>query len=222
MSYSPTKPSASTRRTRIVWSVFIAAMTLTAGLLMLGDTGAPPMTMAVNPVRIGGSVGPVEPRQAPAAAWKGIVVHGSGTAGGDPELLSRQTGGASFHFIIGNGQGMADGSVHVSPAWDLQEMCRHIRPTAPGGLLRAAHDPATLAKSAERASATTISICLVGNGNRRAFTDLQMQELVTLVRALQDRFAIPADRVLLRSDVDGTASPGQYFRQADFEAQLRR
>jgi hypothetical protein len=56
MSYSPTKPSASTRRTRIVWSVFIAAMTLTAGLLMLGDTGAPPMTMAVNPVRIGGEI----------------------------------------------------------------------------------------------------------------------------------------------------------------------
>ena len=49
-----------------------------------------------------------------------------------------------------------------------------------------------------------------------------MQELVTLVRALQDRFSIPADRVLLRGDVDGTANPGQFFRQADFEAQLRR
>lgn len=222
MSYSPTKPHASLRRTRLVWSVFIAAMTLTAGLLMLGDQGAPAMAMAVSPASIGGRTGPVEPRQAPGAEWKGIVIHGSGTAGGDPDLLSRQSGGLLYHFVIGNGQGMTDGAVHVTPAWDRQEATHHIRPSAPGGMLRAATDARSLARSAEQASLGTISICLVGNGNRRAFTELQMQELVTLVRTLQDRFEIPAQRVFLRSDIDGSGSPGQWFRRADFEAQLRR
>lgn len=181
------------------------------------------MAMAVSPVRIGLGADPVEPRFAAPAigAWKGIVIHASATAGGDPDLLHRQAGGSLYHFIIGNGQGMEDGAVHVCPAWDRQRGCEHVQPAAQGGRMGALRDGVARVAAATHANSTSISICLVGNGERRSFTDRQMQELVTLVRALQDRLGIPGRNVLVQSEIDGSSNPGQYFRQAEFESQLR-
>jgi len=65
-----------------------------------------------------------------------------------------------------------------------------------------------------------IHVCLVGNGDRAAPTDAQMQQLLKLVHAMQQRFDIPAERVLLAGNVAPTTSPGLLFPGSAFRAQL--
>jgi N-acetyl-anhydromuramyl-L-alanine amidase AmpD len=67
----------------------------------------------------------------------------------------------------------------------------------------------------------SIAICLIGNGDRRGFTDRQMAQLVNLVRQLQAKLDIPASSVRLHRDLSsGTSSPGRFFTAAQFHEQL--
>ena len=78
------------------------------------------------------------------------------------------------------------------------------------------------AEMADQLNRHGIAICLVGNGDRRPFTDRQIHEAASLVRRLQRELGIPADRVFLHSDVAGVSSPGRYFQAAAFESQILR
>ena len=67
----------------------------------------------------------------------------------------------------------------------------------------------------------TIGICLIGNGDRRPFTDRQMQALIALVRALQQELGLPADTVSLHRELaPEVSSPGRFFAEARLYQQL--
>jgi len=210
-----------TRRTRIVWSAFAAAMTVVTGLLIVSDgrgpngnsAAFPSGFMAATPTVVGRPpANPIMPREASLdqTRWRGILIHHSGAPAGSAETIERQHLGfgyasLGYHFVIGNGHGMNDGVVHVGPRWNRQEPGAHA----------AGAEGAWLNEHA-------IGICLVGNGDRRRFTDRQIRELVSLVRRLQDELDIPASAVRLHADVAAVTSPGRHFPVAEFEAQLLR
>ena len=223
------------RRTK-VWACFVGAMTVATGVLLLGDKGAPRAMAAVNPQVVplnlssaGDGPSLVAPRDLPIAPgmWTSIVIHHSATLGGDAQTLERQhlasgLSGLGYHFVIGNGQGLGDGIVHVGYRWNRQLPGAHVASTAnakgPLGLSRVALTPA----DADHYNRHSIGICLIGNGSRREFTERQMRELVWIVRELQAQMGIPASHVHLHSDLAAIDSPGQFFPSAEFEAQIRR
>jgi len=57
----------------------------------------------------------------------------------------------------------------------------------------------------------SISICLVGDGDRRPFTPAQLRELTELTQSLCRRLGIPENRVLLHSQIAQVSDPGRLF-----------
>ncbi len=138
--------------------------------------------------------------------WLSIMVHHSGAAFGTPETLDREHRAIGLrslghHFVIGNGNGMGDGEVHAGLRWLDQQPGAH----AAGESERAAW-----------ANQHAISICLVGDGNRRGFTEAQIQRLLELVSLLARELDISADQILLHSDESDVADPGVRFPAAAF------
>lgn len=209
-------------RTRIVWGAFAATMALACGLLVLGDADGPrPVPMAAPELDARADAG-ITPREVRLNRnrWDAIVIHHSGTPAGDAATIARMhseqgLAGLGYHFVIGNGQGLSDGAIEVGPRWNRQQPGAHV--ASHRGTSDAA--PVTLV-SADHLNEHAIGICLVGNGDRREFTDRQIRELSSLVRRLQRELGIPAGRVFLHSDVAPVSSPGSHFPTAAFEGQL--
>ncbi|PCI08522.1 hypothetical protein COB72_08135 [bacterium] len=213
--------SVSTRsrtsiRTKIVWSVLGVGMTLSVAMLSIldpGTAGARAGGVSLSPLMgISGTVGMDAIFKTSNAIedshWKSIVIVHSGTiAGSAADIASehRSLGydGLGFHFVIGNGTRMGDGEIHVGYRWIDQR------------------DGAELAGvGADFSASGVIEICLVGDGDRRPFTDEQLHRLAQVVTALAKKLDIPADKINLHKDLAGTTSPGQYFPQAEFEQML--
>ena len=226
----------SNRRRMTVWASFVTAMTTVAGVLLIGDRGAPVVDPVVSPKVVGaeqnnGSF--VLPRESAihAGQWQAIVIHHSATPAGDAITLNRQhvaagLSGLGYHFVIGNGQGLGDGVVEVGYRWNQQLSGAHVATGGQGGSSvqsRGSINKVSLsAQDADQYNRHSIGICLIGNGNRREFTDRQLRELVTLVRTLQVELGISASAVRLHSDLSELESPGKFFPTAEFEAQIRR
>jgi len=212
-----TPVAALSRRTGVVWGSLVASMTVVGGMLLVlqGDPTPRMDGLALaSPVAAVGAT-PIETifqtrRPVQSGAWEGIVIHHSGAPFGNAATIAAQhqargLHGLGHHFLIGNGSGADDGELHVSYRWLDQ---------APG-----AH---TGGPSEDYYNRRTIGICLVGDGDRKGFTPAQMRRLVQLVTALQIRLGIPADRVVLHSDVAPTTSPGRLFPLAEFRQSLVR
>ena len=207
--------SRTSIRTKVVWSVLGVGMSLSVALLSVLDPGTQGARngVSLSPLMgIGGSIGmdsifqtetPIEDTR-----WGSIVIVHSGSQGGSAADIAgehRSLGydGLGFHFVIGNGTRMGDGEIHVGYRWIDQR------------------DGAELAGVQDGFAASgVIEICLVGDGDRRPFTDEQLHRLAQVVSALSDRLGIPADKINLHKDLAGTTSPGQYFPQAQFEQLL--
>lgn len=140
--------------------------------------------------------------------WKSIVIHHSGSPAGDVDALHRRhvaegREGLGHHFVLGNGAGLADGIIHVGFRWDEQQPGIHA-----------------IGEYGPWLNEHAISICLIGNGDTRAFTEQQTARLVSLVRGLQRELGIPATQVYLHRDVADVQSPGRFFPEASFREQL--
>jgi N-acetylmuramoyl-L-alanine amidase len=127
---------------------------------------------------------------------------------GTPESLDDQARaaglkGLGYHFVIGNGNGMDDGRIHVGSRWLNQ--------------LPGAH---AAGRDADWHNQHSIAICLVGDGNRGQFTETQMRRLVQLVDTLTRELNIPRDKVLLHSVIARTTDPGRLFPEAAFREEL--
>lgn len=203
-------PSARATRAQVVWISFLGAMTGVGGLLlMVGGKPTPRADgLSLSPLAAATTLGGVETidpvTQTRAGLdherWQAIVIHHSGSPVGSPvsiakENESRGIRGLGHHFIIGNGSGMDDGQVHIGFRWLDQLPGAHV-----GGT------------SGDWYNEHAISICMVGDGERGAFTVAQTQQLSSLIASLRRQLHIPADRVYLHSDiVPGSNDPGRLF-----------
>ena len=186
-------------------------MTLVGGMLLLVDGRPVPRMdgMSLSPLASATTIGtanndddPVTQTRVPlnTRQWQAIVIHHSGSPFGTPASITKEhqdhgLQGLGHHFIIGNGNGMDDGQVHIGYRW-LDQL--------PG-----AHSSGA---NADWYNLHAVSICLVGDGNQRPFTPAQIRQLKTLVESLQRRLGLtdPA-RVILQSDISDVADPGRLF-----------
>ena len=223
-------------RSVVVWGAFLVASAVAVGILWAGSPNRRPdalrATSAVPERPVSSLAGAtvsaaprIAPRDTPMARgrWTAIVVYDSGSPAGDLASLERRhfdagLSGLGWHFVIGNGQGLEDGRVAVGYRWDRQLPGAHasvgMRVAAgPAGGARRSMDAAELNRSA-------VAVCLVGNGDRRPFTERQLAELATLVRALQADLGIGAGSVHFHTElVPGGAPSGNFPLQA-FRANL--
>ena len=205
------------RRTGVVWLTFGLAMTLVVVVLKRDEVKWPGGFLATNLSSINGPANQPKPAapifriDAPVdqERWKGIVIHHLGAPAGDAESihrLHRSYGfhGLGYHFLIGNGNGLGDGVVHVGYRWNQQ--------------LPGVH---TIGPNADYHNQHSIGICLIGNGDRRPFTDRQIRNLQILVDGLQRGLELPRHVVKLHRDTaPEVSSPGKFFPAAEFQSQL--
>jgi hypothetical protein len=133
--------------------------------------------------------------------WNYIYIHQSLTSVGNAQTLGERGGGLADHFVIGNGQGSADGEIQIGRRWTRQQSA--------GAITRALRPDC-------------ISICLVGDFNQDRPTATQLMRLEQLVMALQRKLAISGQHILLISDENSSvAGMGSQFPVARFRAQLQ-
>ena len=198
-------------RTKIVCGVLVASMTGLVGLLSILDPGNQTLDakgVSLSPlasITAGRGVNAIFNTKAniKSSNWDSIVIVHSGSPAGSAESIGAQHknvgyDGLSYHFLIGNGTGMRDGEIHLGNRWLTQS------------------DGAQLAGLQTKLTSNAIEICLVGNGDRKPFTDQQIRYLAQVVTALSKRLDIPRDRIYLHEDLAPTTSPGRYFPRASF------
>lgn len=151
-----------------------------------------------------------KPKAAPRK-WQSLVLHHTATTVGSVEtihethLKKKDTQGnpwlgIGYHFVIGNGQGMADGEVEPTFRWRQQ--------------LHGAH------AGVGTYNQTGIGIVLVGNFEKTPPTKSQLQAVRRLVQHLSQTYAIPSEKILGHGDIKATACPGRYFPLADLKASV--
>ena len=190
-------------------------MIMVTGLLTLQESNRPSggLLMVANIARLGETpqTDPIFEIQTELdrQRWTGIVIHHSGEPAGDLESMNRlhlSMGykGLGYHFLIGNGNGLGDGVIQMGYRWSDQLPGAHV--AGPSGQL---HNQAS------------IGICLIGNGDRRPFTESQMSSLTNLIQRLQRELRIPPEQVYLHRELaSGIASPGRFFSTSQLQEQL--
>jgi hypothetical protein len=135
------------------------------------------------------------------ARWQYVYIHHSKSVAGTAQTLSEPGGDLADHFVIGNGDGCADGEIQIGQRWSQQQAAGRT----PG---------------ADWIRPDCISICLVGDFNQTRPTATQERRLVQLVQALQDRLHIPATNVRCYPQTATAAGIGPHFPSRDFYAQV--
>jgi hypothetical protein len=132
-------------------------------------------------------------------AWKYVVLHHSATQIGnvaDIDAAHRQRRdengipwrGVGYHFVIGNGRGMEDGTIEPTFRWSEQADGAHA--------------------GVGQFNELGIGVCLIGDFENDAPTPAQLASARRLVAALKSEFRIGNDRVLCHRDLKPTACPG--------------
>ncbi|MBC8523226.1 N-acetylmuramoyl-L-alanine amidase [PVC group bacterium] len=204
------------KRTQVVWASFFVVISSMLVLLQIGggDFHGGVILTTLSSMNERPEEDPVFQSNVPVdhARWSSIVIHHLGQPAGTVDSIHRdhvESGldGLGFHFVIGNGNGLGDGVLHTSYRWLDQ--------------LPAAR-PVWIEE--ERWNDGIITICIVGNGNRRPFTERQLLHLSRLVQRLQLELRVPASEVWLASELgnssENATSPGEFFAEANFRSQL--
>ena len=207
-------PQGGLTRVHVVWMSFLAAMTIVGVMLLVIDGQPSPRAdgVSLSPLASATLIGstnadPLTQTRVPLdhSRWQAIMIHHSGSMRGDPASIAKEQNdrspghnilGLGHHFIIGNGNGMDDGQVHIGFRWLDQLPGAHFAGPKQFDDFYTQH---------------AISICLVGDGNRYGFTQAQIQQLSTLVDSLCKQLGIPRDHVILHSDIAPVADPGKLF-----------
>ena len=99
--------------------------------------------------------------------------------------------GIGYHFVVGNGQSMADGEVRSTFRWKQQ--------------LAGAH------AGKREHNEQGIGVCLIGDFDQAAPTTRQVASLTALVKTLAARYSIPRERIYRHLDFQATLCPGRMF-----------
>ena len=146
-----------------------------------------------------------------ARKWKYVVIHHSATDSGTVSGMDRyhreerhMENGLAYHFVIGNGRGMADGEITIGKRWSKQLDGGHLASAA--------------------LNAKGIGVCLVGNFDEAPPTEKQMSSLQALVRYLLARSRLASGAVRTHQQINPvhTRCPGVRFPSEAFIAELRR
>ena len=185
------------RRVLVVLTTLLGAMTLASGLLLVLEP-APKTSLPTFGLRSVERVGdrrqnlfdtkaPVDPGR-----YDAIVVHDSVAHGRpiNPTIASQR-----YHFLIGNGDDVADGAIEAEPCWREQ-----------------LDGPFADLDPAASDYASPIGIFLVGDTSRQGLTELQTERLRWLVRELQVKFQIAGENV--------STPQGRFFPHSRFARQL--
>lgn len=203
------------RRAKLVWASLVGSMTAVTALLLVLDRGVPTRMdglalPAMAATRSSVSIEAVFQTRVPVTEgrWLAIVIDHTGSPFGTPQSIDEEhkamgLRGLGFDFVIGNGQGMGDGEIHVSERWLEQQPGAH-----------------TAGPDGDWYNRNAIGIALVGDGSRRAFSDAQITRLRDLLSALSREYGIPPERIVLHSDVAPVAGPGRYFPAAALREQV--
>lgn len=135
-------------------------------------------------------------------AWRYIVMHHSATEQGDVASIDavhkrrvdaqgKPWLGIGYHFVIGNGQGLADGKIEPTFRWQKQ--------------LAGAHAGAGAYNTAG------IGVCLIGNFESSPPTPRQLAAAKEVVALLATRYKIPPKQIVRHRDVKATECPGKHF-----------
>ena len=141
--------------------------------------------------------------------WRYIVVHHSGGAYGDIELLKRvhrerqpqdPIDEIPYHFVIGNGNGMPLGEVAETGRWRKRLWGAHLS-----------------VRNIDR-NFRGIGICLIGDYEKAQVPEAQLQAAILLTRDLMQRFGISSENVTLhgRTSGESTLCPGKNFPRDRF------
>lgn len=131
--------------------------------------------------------------------WRYIVIHHSATDTGTPQSLDqyhRRRGmenGLAYHFVIGNGRGMADGQIAVGHRWRAQLKGGHL--------------------ASDALNEVAIGICLIGNFEKNRPTAEQMRSLYALTGYLMNRTGLGIASVRTHRQINPkpTICPGRHF-----------
>ena len=156
---------------------------------------AAPEWRFINPVR-----SQIEGPKDRLRDWEYIVVHHSGTSGGNAKIFdyyhAEERGmenGMAYHFVIGNGTDSGDGQIEVGNRWRKQIQGGHL--------------------ASETLNEIAIGICLVGDFNRSRLGPRQAASLIELVQYL--RKMMPEQRLKFRThreiNTRPTECPGRLF-----------
>ncbi|MCF6159276.1 MAG: N-acetylmuramoyl-L-alanine amidase [wastewater metagenome] len=129
--------------------------------------------------------------------WKYIVIHHSATSSGSAASFDKShrnkgwENGLGYHFVIGNGNGSADGQIEIGNRWVNQIDGAHA------GVKEYNH--------------YGIGVCLVGNFNESHPTPAQMNSLSVLIEYLQERCNISSANIITHKYFRDTECPGKNF-----------
>lgn len=138
--------------------------------------------------------------------WKYVVFHHSATESGSVASLDaahrqrldaegRPWRGIGYHFVIGNGHGLGDGTIAATFRWREQSEGAHA--------------------GVPDFNQWGIGICLVGDFEQAPPTRRQVASSRRLVRLLQQAFGLRDQDVCRHGDLKATACPGAYFSLAE-------
>jgi hypothetical protein len=201
--------SAAVARARRNWIVLagLAAFMATTGAILKTLAPAPLAPDAAGSLYAVGaeqSIGRIFDTRAPLkpGRWHSIYVHHSLTSAGDAASLGQNPGGIADHFLIGNGDPIADGAVETEARWNRQLEAGTI--------------------SGVEISPDCISICIVGDFDHARPSPTQQARLLELVSALQQQLGIDSNHVVLgvASATASVAGIGRRFPADAFRRQL--
>ncbi len=164
---------------------------------------APPAPVTkITDAKLSGEMFDVCKVNVPEKDWQYIIVHHSGTKEGNAANFDayhknkkKWRHGLAYHFVIGNGNGSADGEIETGPRWEKQ--------------IHGAHS------GRMDFNRISIGVCLVGNFEKQGSgpTQGQMESLQHLLKYLCKRYNIALDKVIGHNQVQKsqTACPGKNF-----------
>ena len=148
-------------------------------------------------------------RIAVSQRWKNIVFHHSGTTLDTLTSMDRyhrnerhMENGLAYHFVIGNGVRTKDGEIYVGRRWSKQLDGGHL--------------------SSVGMNRISIGICLIGDFNKRAPSEKQLNALRQLTAYLMNRCGLTKSNVHSHRQINArpTQCPGSKFPTQKFRDML--